>query len=149
MPLSLIQSLLPSAQSATACSTTQYKPDFRFFGGSYIQYGVFIMIMAILLQCSAEAAGVGPKRNFNATKSLCIFSIAFLHSSYPSRLRNRFYSIRTALGSCRIKVRIWKRTLQPLDLATTPSFSIGFLSQVPSVISAMIHPNLESTGILE
>jgi hypothetical protein len=50
--------------------------------------------------------------------------------------------IRTALGSCRINMRIWKRMLQPLDLSTGTSLSIGFLIQVLSVISIMIHPNL-------
>ena len=77
MLLSIISNPMQSAQSATACSTAQYKPYFRFFGGSYIQYGVMtallIMVIAILLQCGAQAAHITPQRHVNAsyaTKSL-------------------------------------------------------------------------------
>jgi hypothetical protein len=74
MLLSIISNPMHSAQSATACSTAQYKPYFRFFGGSYIQYGIttaiLIMIVAVLLQCGAQAASIGPQKHVNATKSL-------------------------------------------------------------------------------
>ena len=49
---------------------------FRFFGGSYIQYGIttailiIMMIVAILLQCGAQAASIGSRKYINATKSL-------------------------------------------------------------------------------
>ena len=63
MLLSFLSNLMQSAQSATACSTAQYKPHFRFFGGTYIQYGIttaiLILIVAILLQCGAQAASIG------------------------------------------------------------------------------------------
>jgi hypothetical protein len=74
MLLSFISNPMHSAQSVTACSTAQYKPHFRFFRGSYIQYGIttaiLIMIVAILLQCGAQAASIGPQKHVNATKSL-------------------------------------------------------------------------------
>ena len=76
MLLSFISNPMQSAQSATACSTAQYKPYFRFFGGSYIQYGIttailiIMMIVAILLQCGAQAASLGYQMHINATKSL-------------------------------------------------------------------------------
>ena len=74
MLFSFISNPMQAAQSATACSTAQYKPYFRFFGGSYIQYGVmtavFIMIIAILLQCGAQAASIGPRGHVNASRSL-------------------------------------------------------------------------------
>jgi hypothetical protein len=74
MLLSFISNPMHPAQSATACSTAQYKPHFRFFGGSYIQYGIttaiLIMIVAILLQCGAQAASIGPQKHVNATKLL-------------------------------------------------------------------------------
>jgi hypothetical protein len=74
MLLSFLSNLMQSAQSATACSTAQYKPHFRFFGGTYIQYGIttaiLILIVAILLQCGAQAASIGSRRHINATKSL-------------------------------------------------------------------------------
>ena len=61
-------------QSATTCATVQYKPHFRIFGGSYIQYGVWtaigVLIVAALLQCTALAADAGPRVHLNATKSL-------------------------------------------------------------------------------
>ena len=34
---------------------------------------VFIMFVAVLLQCGAQAASVGARRNINATKSLLTF----------------------------------------------------------------------------
>ena len=42
---------------------------------------VFIMFVAVLLQCGAQAASVGPRRNINATKlSGCCIRPALLHS---------------------------------------------------------------------
>ena len=55
---SFISNFMQAEKSATSCATAQYKPYFRFFGGTYIQYGVwtaiFILIIAILLQCSGK-----------------------------------------------------------------------------------------------
>ena len=57
--MSFITNLLQAAQSATSCSTAEYKPYFRFFGGGYIQLGVWtaivILIVAVLFQCGAQA----------------------------------------------------------------------------------------------
>ncbi len=74
MLFSFLSSPMQAAQSATNCSTTQYKPYFRFFGGSYIQYGIMtvfiVFIVAILLQCGAQAANLGPCSHINASKLL-------------------------------------------------------------------------------
>jgi hypothetical protein len=59
MVFSFISNILQAEKSATSCATAQYKPHFHFFGGTYIQYGVwtavFILIIAILPQCGAQA----------------------------------------------------------------------------------------------
>ena len=70
---SFISNFMQAEKSATSCATAQYKPYFRFFGGTYIQYGVwtaiFILIIAILLQCGAQATSIG-RSHVNASKTL-------------------------------------------------------------------------------
>ncbi len=60
---SFISNLMQAEKSAASCSTSQYKPHFRLFGGTYIQYDIWtamvIFIIAILLQCGAQVAIVG------------------------------------------------------------------------------------------
>ena len=73
MILSFISNLMQAEKSAASCSTAQYKPYFRFFGGTYIQYGVWtaiiILFIAFLLQCGM-AASVGSQNHLNASRSL-------------------------------------------------------------------------------
>ena len=73
MVFSFISNFMQAEKSATSCATAQYKPYFRFFGGTYIQYGVwtaiFILIIAILLQCGAQATSIG-RSHVNASKTL-------------------------------------------------------------------------------
>jgi hypothetical protein len=72
--VSFITNMLQAALSATSCSTAQYKPHFRFFGGSYMQIGfgtaIFVLIVAVLFQCGAQAASVGPSGHINASNTL-------------------------------------------------------------------------------
>jgi len=64
---------MQAEKSAASCSTAQYKPYFRFFGGTYIQYGVWtaiiILFIAVLLQCGM-AASVDSQNHLNASRSL-------------------------------------------------------------------------------
>jgi len=72
--VSFITNMLQAALSATSCSTTQYKPYFRFFGGSFMQIGfgtaIVVLIVAVLFQCGAQAASVGPSGHINASNTL-------------------------------------------------------------------------------
>jgi hypothetical protein len=73
MILPFISNLMQAEKSAASCSTAQYKPYFRFFGGTYIQYGVWtaiiILFIAVLLQCGM-AASVDSQNHLNASRSL-------------------------------------------------------------------------------
>jgi hypothetical protein len=142
--LSFISNPMHSAQSATACSTAQYNPHFRFFGGSYIQYGIttaiLIMIVAILLQCGAQTASIGPLKHVNATKSL--LTAARISPFLSEQLEAAESLLQYKNGS-------WLLPYQREDLeahvATTRSADrdislIGFLIQVRLVISVMIRP---------
>jgi hypothetical protein len=144
MLLSFLSNLMQSAQSATACSTAQYKPHFRFFGGTYIQYGIttaiLILIVAILLQCGAQAASIGSRRHINATKSL--LSAARFLRSYQSKLLRHFCNIRTGPGFYPVNVRSLKRMWQQLGLLIVIYHSTGVLIQVHLVTSVMILPSL-------
>ena len=77
MLVSFLSNPMQAAQSATSCSTAQYKPYFRFFGGSFIQFGimtaVLILVIAIILQCGAQAASVGHSSHINASRSLLTY----------------------------------------------------------------------------
>ena len=72
--ISFITNLLQAAQSATSCSTAQYKPYFRFFAGPYMQIGfgtaLIVLIVAVLLQCGAQAASVEASGHINASNTL-------------------------------------------------------------------------------
>ena len=63
--MSFITNLLQGAQSAASCSTAQYKQCFQFWGGAHacrVYLGllsVVILIVAILIQCMAQAARIG------------------------------------------------------------------------------------------
>ena len=72
--VSFITNMLQAALSATSCSTAQYKPYFRFFGGSYMQIGfetaIVILIVAVLFQCGAQPASIEPRGHINASNTL-------------------------------------------------------------------------------
>ena len=118
MLFSFLSNPMQAAQSATNCSTTQYKPHFRFFGGSYIQYGiltaVIVLIVAILLQCGAQAASLGPRGHINASKSLL-----------TSDRISPFLSEHAAESLLQFKNGAWLLSYQRMDLeahvATTSS----------------------------
>ncbi len=68
-----ISNLMQAEMSAVSCSTAQCKTHFWFLGCTYIQYGILtavvILIIAIILRCSAEAAKVGSQSHVNASRS--------------------------------------------------------------------------------
>ena len=72
--MSLITNLLQAAQSATRCSTAQYRvlqTFFNLFGGKYIQLGsLVLLIVAVLFQSGAQAASVGPRAHLDASNTL-------------------------------------------------------------------------------
>ena len=106
MLFSFITHLMQAAQSATSCSTAQYKPYFRFYGAPWI-FGtaVVILIIAILLQCGAQGASIEPRGHINASKTLL-----------TGQRISPFLSERTAESLLRYKNGNWLFSYQIRDL---------------------------------
>jgi hypothetical protein len=143
MLLSFISNPMQSAQSATACSTAQYKPHFRFFAGSYTQYGITTAILIRLLPFFCIVVRKQLALDLESTllqqNRFCLPLAFFL--SYPSKLLSHFCNIRTDPGFYPVNVKTLKRMWQGLGLLIVLYHLTGVLIQVPLVFS-VIRPNL-------
>ena len=139
--MSFITNLLLEAQSATRYSTAQYNHIFDFFGGGYIQLGVctarVILIVAVLFQCGAQAASVGPSSHLDASNTLLRGQ---RHDVYRhlclSTQQNHFCNTSMVIGSCFINNKILRCTWPLCQLLIATLTWIGASTLVCPVTSA-------------
>jgi hypothetical protein len=109
------------------------------------------MIVAILLQCGAQAASIELQKHVNATNSLLTAASTspFISEQAAESLlqyKNGSWCLSYQPGSYLINGRTLRRMWQQFDLLIVTYLMIGVLIQVPLVIPVMISPSLYLCG---